>query len=155
LEARRKPLAFAADALSLWIFNRSLLTINELFHYPAKQMKRSNPAHGPVYCTIERPRRLRLRSCRPHRPKQRFRRRGAILFRRKEPNADQPVSKDIPLVLGNWCGDSTTFSLVASWRSQFGCGTPRLDPDLPISHCGRQGDDRGFLHSRSHCAEFG
>ena len=46
MEARRKPLAFAADALSLWIFNRSLLTINELFHYPAKQMKRSYPAHA-------------------------------------------------------------------------------------------------------------
>ena len=36
LEARRKPQAFAADAMSLWILNQSLLIINELALYDAK-----------------------------------------------------------------------------------------------------------------------
>ena len=30
LGARRKPQAFAADAVILWIFNRSMLIMNEL-----------------------------------------------------------------------------------------------------------------------------
>jgi hypothetical protein len=46
LGARREPQAFAADAVSLWIFNRSLLILNELLLHSTKLMKRSYPAHG-------------------------------------------------------------------------------------------------------------
>jgi len=64
LGARRKPQAFAADSVSLWNFNRRLLIMKELLLYPTKLMKRSYPAHGPVYGATQHPRRLRLRSCR-------------------------------------------------------------------------------------------
>jgi len=47
LQARRKPQAFAADAVSLWIFNRSQLIINELVLSAAKLMTRPYPTHGP------------------------------------------------------------------------------------------------------------
>jgi hypothetical protein len=47
LGARRKPQAFAAEAVSLWIFNRSLLILNELLLYSTKLMKRSYPTYGP------------------------------------------------------------------------------------------------------------
>ena len=33
--------------MSLWIFNRSLLILNELLLYSTKLMKRSYPTHGP------------------------------------------------------------------------------------------------------------
>ena len=36
LGVRREPQAFAADAMSLWILNQSLLIINELALYDAK-----------------------------------------------------------------------------------------------------------------------
>ena len=47
LEARRKPQVFAADAVSLWNFNRSQLINNELSIHVAKPMMRSDSAHGP------------------------------------------------------------------------------------------------------------
>ena len=47
LEARRKPQVFAADAVSLWNFNRRLLILKELLLYSTKLMERSYPAHGP------------------------------------------------------------------------------------------------------------
>jgi hypothetical protein len=47
LGARRKPQAFAADAVSLWVFNRSLVILNELLLYSIKLMKRSYPNPGP------------------------------------------------------------------------------------------------------------
>jgi hypothetical protein len=50
LGARRKPQAFAADAVSLWIFNRSLMILKELLLYSTKLMERSYPTHGPSIC---------------------------------------------------------------------------------------------------------
>jgi len=47
LGARGKPQAFAADAVSLWIFNRSLMILKELLLYSTKLMERSYPTHGP------------------------------------------------------------------------------------------------------------
>src|ERR1035438_2897289 len=47
LEARRKPQVFAADAVSLWNFNRRLLILKELLLYSTKLMELSYPAHGP------------------------------------------------------------------------------------------------------------
>jgi hypothetical protein len=47
LGARGKPQAFAADAVSRWIFNRSLLILSELLPYSTKLITRSYPTHGP------------------------------------------------------------------------------------------------------------
>jgi hypothetical protein len=41
LGAKRKPQALAADAVSLWIFKRSLQILDRLLLYPTKLMKRS------------------------------------------------------------------------------------------------------------------
>jgi hypothetical protein len=49
LRARRKPQAFAADAVSLWIFNRSLLIINELLLYAAKPTQAILSGPWPQY----------------------------------------------------------------------------------------------------------
>ena len=45
LNTRRKPEAFAADAVILWILNRSLLIISELSLYDAKPIVGGFSAH--------------------------------------------------------------------------------------------------------------
>jgi hypothetical protein len=46
LDTRGKPQAFAADAVSRWILNRSLLIINELALYDAKPIMGTFRAHA-------------------------------------------------------------------------------------------------------------
>jgi hypothetical protein len=63
LGVRRKPQAFAADAVNLWVLNPSLLIINELGVYNAMPRWRTDSApYSCQYGTMSRPRGLRLRS---------------------------------------------------------------------------------------------
>jgi len=64
LEARRKPQVFAADAVSLWRLNQNWPVIKySAPNNDSRWSALSKPIHFE-YSTAERPRRLRLRSCR-------------------------------------------------------------------------------------------
>ena len=66
LGVRRKRQAFAADAVSLWRLNQSLPVINELARSNTIRYSELSRPIQLQYGTIQRPRRLRLRSDRLH-----------------------------------------------------------------------------------------